>query len=60
MMRLGGVNKLKYDLIDMTAAAFALIALAYGFLNIKKNGDGFVAVVSFIVALSILAWLYWN
>lgn len=48
------------DLIDLAAVSFGLIALLFAYANTRKNGDGFVAVGSFIVALVAFSWAYWN
>lgn len=48
------------QLIDITAAIVCLAALLFGYLNTRKNGDSFVAAVSFIVAFVVFGWLYWT
>ena len=49
---------MKLELIDFAAIGFGLIALLFGYVNTRKNGDGFVAVVSVIIAFVAFGWVY--
>ncbi len=46
------------ELLDLLAIAFGVIATLYAYINIRKDGDGFVAVVSLCVALAAFGWVY--
>ena len=46
--------------LTLLAFGFGLIAVIFGLANLRKNGDGFVAVVAFIVAAFVLGWAWLN
>ena len=46
--------------LTLLAFALGLVAVIYGLANLRKNGDGFVAVVCFVVAAFVLGWAWLN
>lgn len=46
------------DLMDWAIIAFGLAVLLFGYLNTKKDGDGFMVALSVIVALVSFGWVY--
>lgn len=55
-----GVSGVSDENLTLLAFALGLVAVIYGLANLRKNGDGFVAVVCFVVAAFVLGWAWLN
>lgn len=46
------------DLMDWAIIAFAVAVLIFGYLNTRKDGDGFMSALSVILACVAVGWVY--